>query len=113
MADDLKKKTQEQLDGANDGPKFEVKIELVKLNVIIQESSLFRVYLRNQKLGQFRVSNKNKYKIPVPEGREGEDTHAVLDFSDADMFYRKETFAKDKNGEFLPKVFVVEIFCNN
>jgi len=36
----------------------------------------------------------------------------VLDFSDADMFYRKETFAKDQNGEFLPKVFVLEINCN-
>jgi len=47
MGDDLKKKTQDQLEGANDGPKFEVKIELIKLNVIIKETSLFRVYLRN------------------------------------------------------------------
>ena len=113
MGDDLKKKTQEQLDGVNDGPKFEVKVELIKLNVIIKESSIFRVYLRNQKPGVFRTSNKHKYKIPVPEGREGEDTHAVLDFSEADMFYRKETFGKDENGEFLPKVFVIEILCNN
>lgn len=29
------------------------------------------------------------------------------------MFYRKETFGKDENGEFLPKVFVIEILCNN
>ena len=111
MSDDLKKKTQDQLEGANDGPKFEVKIELIKLNVIIKETSLFRVYLRNQIKGQFRTSSKHKYKIPVPEGRAGEDTHAVLDFSD-DMFYRKETFAKDQNAEFLPKVFVLEINCN-
>jgi len=47
VGDDLKKKTQEQLDGVNDGPKFEVKVELIKLNVIIKESSIFRVYLRN------------------------------------------------------------------
>jgi len=47
MGDDLKKKTQDQLDTVNDGPKFEVKIELIRLNVIIKESSIFRVYLRN------------------------------------------------------------------
>lgn len=47
VSDDLKKKTQDQLDGANDGPKFEVKIELIRLNVVIKESSIFRVYLRN------------------------------------------------------------------
>ena len=107
MGEDLKKKTEQQL-LQDDGPKYEVKIEFVKLNVIIKESSIFRVYVRNQKPGVFRTSNKHKYKVPVPEGREGEDTHAVLDFS-ADTFYRKETFGKDENGEFLPKVFVIEI----
>lgn len=49
LGEGIKKQTLDQM--ANEGPKYQVKIELINLRVSLREDSSFRLYLRNQKLG--------------------------------------------------------------
>ena len=102
--------SKEKSDDSSISSKYEINIELQKMDVSINKTCIFRVKLRGHKDGLFKILSK-KYKIASPNDN-GASFGAYVEF-DNDIFQKSTMLPKNSIGEFISKHVLLEILCDD
>ena len=88
--------------------KFELKVDLAKLDVEVDKTSIFKVQMRI--IGVFKVFSK-KYQITQPEEfvNSTKKFHGQVEFRETDNLVKVIAVPKTSSGEFGDKIVLIEV----
>ena len=89
------------------GGKFELRIELKRMDIKVDKTSLFRAQMRCPEV--FKVMSKKKYKLESPFGDQNKQFEGEIEFTDD--FLSKVTLVpfNKETSEFKQKIVMLEI----